>query len=60
MHFFSRPSILKKKKNSPDLDLNIGRNLWIPRCLQLSKHVDEPELEMVGIIFVKSGSSSAM
>lgn len=48
------------KKISQDLDLNIGRNLWIPRCLQLSTHVDKPELEMVGIIFVKSGSSYAM
>lgn len=46
------------KKNSQDLDLNIGRNLWIPRCLQLSQHVDKPELEMVGIISIKSGSSA--
>lgn len=38
----------------------MARNLRIPRCFQLPKHVDKPELEMIGIAFVMSGSSSAM
>lgn len=59
MDFLSKTYSIKKK-NSQDLDLNIGRNLWIARCLQLSKHVDKPELEMVGIIFMKSGNRAAI
>lgn len=59
MDFLFKTYSIKKKK-SQDLDLKLGRSLWIPRCLQLSKHVDKPELEMVGIIFITSGKSAAL
>lgn len=58
MNFFFKTYSIKK--NSQDLDLTIGRDLWIPRCLKLSKHVDKPALEMIGIIFIKSGNSAAL